>query len=45
MNLSAIAQSIFRPEQKDIYDIQTKAPGPKGRAAVYGRVPAGLPLR
>ena len=31
MNLSAIAQSIFRPEQNEIYDIQTKAPGPKGK--------------
>ncbi len=31
MSLSAIAQSIFRPEQKEIYDIQTKGTGPKGK--------------
>jgi len=31
MSLSTIAQSIFRPEQKEIYDIQTKGTGPKGK--------------
>ena len=30
MSLSKIARSIFKPEQEDIYNIQTRAPGPGG---------------
>ncbi len=31
MNLSTIAQNIFKPRRKDIYDVQTKAAGPEGK--------------
>ena len=36
MNLSTIAQSIFKPKKKNIYDIQTKASGPQGKLPVTG---------
>lgn len=31
MNLSTVAQDVLRPKREDIYNVQTKAAGPKGR--------------
>lgn len=36
MNLSTIAQNIFKPQRKDIYDVQTKAAGPEGKLPLTG---------